>query len=128
MVKRDYYIILGVSRSESSAGIHEAFRKLAKKHHPDRGGPAATETFQEIAKPMRFFPIQSSVRHTSKLFAGKKPFYHQSRWSREDVMEAISPSRWFQNQCRSSTISKQSARLSMRSLIGFYAEISAASG
>ena len=50
MVKRDYYIILGVSRSESSAGIHEAFRKLVKKHHPDRGGPTATETFQEIAQ------------------------------------------------------------------------------
>ena len=50
MVKRDYYIILGVSRSESFAGIHEAFRKLAKKHHPDLGGPEATQTFQEIAQ------------------------------------------------------------------------------
>ena len=50
MVKRDYYIILGVSRSEGSAGIHEAFRKLAKKYHPDLGGPEATETFQEIAQ------------------------------------------------------------------------------
>lgn len=49
MARRDYYIILGVSRSESSAGIHEAFRKLAKKYHPDLGGPEATETFQEIA-------------------------------------------------------------------------------
>ena len=38
------------SRSESSAGIHEAFRKLAKKYHPDLGGPEATETFQEIAQ------------------------------------------------------------------------------
>jgi DnaJ-class molecular chaperone len=50
MVKRDYYIILGVSRSESPAGIHEAFRKLAKKYHPDLGGPEATDTFQEIAQ------------------------------------------------------------------------------
>jgi molecular chaperone DnaJ len=50
MVKRDYYIILGVSRSESRAGIREAFRKLAKKYHPDLGGPEATETFREIAQ------------------------------------------------------------------------------
>jgi DnaJ-class molecular chaperone len=50
MVKRDYYIILGISRSESSAGIHEAFRRLAKKYHPDLSGPEATETFQEISQ------------------------------------------------------------------------------
>src|ERR1043166_9000922 len=50
MVKRDYYIILGVPRSESRAGIREAFRKLAKKYHPDLGGPEATERFREIAQ------------------------------------------------------------------------------
>jgi len=37
------YIILGVFRTESSAGI-------AKKHHPDLGGPESTDTFQEIAQ------------------------------------------------------------------------------
>jgi molecular chaperone DnaJ len=50
MVKKDYYIILGVSRSESSAGIHEAFRRLAKKYHPDLGGPETKEKFREIAQ------------------------------------------------------------------------------
>jgi molecular chaperone DnaJ len=50
MVKKDYYIILGISRSESPAGIHEAFRKLAKKYHPDLGGPETAETFREIAQ------------------------------------------------------------------------------
>jgi DnaJ-class molecular chaperone len=50
MIKRDYYIILGVSRSESPAGIHDAFRRLAKKYHPDVSGPDATETFREIAQ------------------------------------------------------------------------------
>ena len=50
MVKRDYYIILGVSRSESPAGIHEAFRRLAKIYHPDSAGPESTEAFQEIAQ------------------------------------------------------------------------------
>jgi DnaJ-class molecular chaperone len=50
MVKRDYYIILGISRSESPAGIHEAFRRLAKIYHPDSAGPESTETFQELAR------------------------------------------------------------------------------
>src|SRR3954468_11822563 len=49
MVPKDYYIILGVPRSETSSGIHQAFRKLAKKYHPDLSGAEATETFQEIA-------------------------------------------------------------------------------
>ena len=50
MIKRDYYIILGVARSESTAGIREAFRRLAKTFHPDLGGAEATATFQEIAQ------------------------------------------------------------------------------
>lgn len=49
MAKKDYYVILGVPRSESQVGIHEAYRKLAKKYHPDLGGPETAETFREIA-------------------------------------------------------------------------------
>lgn len=48
MRKKDHYEVLGVKRTEDDCGIRTAFRKLAKKHHPDISGPEETRHFQEI--------------------------------------------------------------------------------
>jgi curved DNA-binding protein len=46
---RDYYDVLGVGRNASSEEIQQAFRKLARKHHPDvNRDPGAEERFKEI--------------------------------------------------------------------------------
>lgn len=47
MTKRDYYEILGVSKSASDDEIKKAFRKLAVQHHPDKEG-GSEEKFKEI--------------------------------------------------------------------------------
>ena len=49
MQKRDYYEVLGVSRTVSQEEIKVAFRKLARQYHPDvNKSPDAEEKFKEI--------------------------------------------------------------------------------
>src|SRR3990172_10011765 len=47
---RDYYAALGVARTASQDEIKQAFRRLAREHHPDvkQGDPQADERFKEI--------------------------------------------------------------------------------
>jgi len=48
---KDPYDILGVQKTDSEAAIRSAYRKLAKRHHPDvnPGKPEAAERFKEIS-------------------------------------------------------------------------------
>ena len=52
MSKRDYYEVLGINRSADEKEIKRAYRKLAKKYHPDMnpGDKQAEQKFKEITE------------------------------------------------------------------------------
>lgn len=52
MAKRDYYEVLGISKSANEAEIKKAYRQMAIKFHPDKnpGDASAEEKFKEAAE------------------------------------------------------------------------------
>ena len=73
--KRDYYDVLGISRSADKSTIKRAYRKLAKKYHPDtNAGNAqaeekfkeATEAYNVLSNPEKkklYDQLQAAVEH-----------------------------------------------------------------
>ena len=57
MSKKDYYDVLGVSKSANKDELKKAYRKLAMKYHPDRNpdDSQAAEKFKELSEAMRFY-------------------------------------------------------------------------
>ena len=50
MQGKTYYMVLGVSNTESPRGIRAAYRDLAKRLHPDVAGEQSTRAFQEVSE------------------------------------------------------------------------------
>lgn len=80
--KRDYYEVLGVSKTDSADAIKSQYRKLALKFHPDRNkSPEAAEHFKEISEAYAVLsdPEKRSVydQHGHAGFEG--------RYSTEDI-------------------------------------------
>src|SRR5664279_4575436 len=50
--KKDYYAILGIKKTASAEDIRKAFRKLARKYHPDvnPGDKSAEEKFKQLSE------------------------------------------------------------------------------
>ena len=89
----DYYNTLGISKSASEADIKTAYRKMAMKHHPDRGGDEkkfkeVTEAYETLSDPQKKqmfdMGVDPNAQHTS--YRQGSPFeFHFNTGNFEDV-------------------------------------------
>ena len=59
--KRDYYDVLGISRDADAAAIKRAYRKLAKKYHPDSnpGDKTAEQMFKDVNEAVSYTHLRA---------------------------------------------------------------------
>jgi DnaJ-class molecular chaperone len=53
MLRKSYYLTLGIPLNESTEGIRQAFREIVKRYHPDRIGSDRLAFFQKIVEAYR---------------------------------------------------------------------------
>ena len=76
--KRDYYEVLGIGKNATDAEIKSAYRKLAKKYHPDLnpGNKEAEEKFKEVNEANDVLSDQQKRQRYDQFgFAGVDPNY-----------------------------------------------------
>src|SRR5215468_385376 len=89
MAPKNYYLILGVSQSESPAGIRARYRDLVRTLHPDVAGAQSTSAFQKVAEAYAVLadPL-ARRRHDTELAAWEERLPFQRR------DDSVEPWRW----------------------------------
>jgi len=106
MEYKDYYQILGVKRNATQDEIKKAYRKLARKHHPDvnPGDPTAEERFKEINEAYQVLG-DSEKRQKYNRFGSQWQQYQQQGGRPEDF-------NWDQWAAQPGTGQRQTRRVS----------------
>ena len=87
MAGKDYYAILGLSKSASAAEIKKAYRKLALKYHPDhnKGDKAAEAKFKDLSEA--YAVLSDPEKKKQYDMFGAEGF--QNRFSQEDIFRGF---------------------------------------
>jgi DnaJ-class molecular chaperone len=71
MEAKNYYLVLGVSRTESAEGIRSRYRDLARALHPDVAGAHSTGAFQEVTEAYQILADPAARRRHNDELAGR---------------------------------------------------------
>jgi len=87
MAGKNYYDILGVSKTASAADVKKAYRKLALKYHPDQneGNKAAEAKFKEISEA--YAVLSDPEKKQNYDMYGAEGF--QNKFSQEDIFSGF---------------------------------------
>src|SRR3989454_12278664 len=81
---KDYYRILGVDRKADDKTIKSAYRRLARKHHPDVAKTKdATERFKEISEAYEVLSDPEKRRRYDSLGPDWKGYSQAPPWGRD---------------------------------------------
>jgi DnaJ-class molecular chaperone len=86
LMLKEYYDILGISPSASDDEIKQAYRKLAREHHPDKGGNK--EHFQKIQQAYEILSDPNKRNHQEDIHFSPFGFTHHFRNNTEIIKKA----------------------------------------
>jgi hypothetical protein len=88
-VEKDYYSILGAGETASQDEIERLYKRLARQHHPDRGGDA--EEMKAINEAYRVLGNAEARRAYDENATSRRSYYSQYQPSKETSRAVVPP-------------------------------------
>ena len=97
--KRDYYEVLGIKRDASDKDVRQAYRKLARKYHPDvnPGDKSAESRFKEINEAYEVIGDPEKRKKYDELGSNWKMYEQAQRAGGGAGAGGFDPSQWNAN-------------------------------